>query len=36
MTYCYNVLGGGSDNDKLENVCRALYLYAQAANNYAG
>ena len=36
MTYCYNVLGGGSDNDKLQNVCRALYLYAQAAKNYAG
>ncbi len=37
MTYCYNVLkNGGSDNDKLENVCRALYLYAQAAKNYAG
>ena len=37
MTYCYNVLkNGGSDNDKLQNVCRALYLYAQAAKNYAG
>ena len=36
MTYCYNVLDDGSDNDKLQNVCRALYLYAQAAKNYAG
>lgn len=36
MTYCYNVLNGGSANNKLQNVCRALYLYAQAAKNYAG
>ena len=36
MTYCYNVLkNGGSDNGKLQNVCRALYLYAQAAKDYA-
>ena len=36
MTYCYNVLNGGSDNEDLQNVCKALYLYAQAAINYAG
>lgn len=31
MTYCYNVLNGGSDDPALQNVCRALYLYAQSA-----
>ncbi|MBQ9199677.1 MAG: hypothetical protein IJ141_05810, partial [Lachnospiraceae bacterium] len=31
MTYCYNVLNGGSDNVKLQNVVKALYKYAEAA-----
>ncbi len=31
MTYCYNVLNGGTTNDALKNVCRALYQYAEAA-----
>ena len=35
MTYCYNVLNGGSDDAALKNVCRALYLYAQAAKAYS-
>ena len=36
MAYCYNVLNGGSYDKNLQNVCKALYLYAQAANNYIG
>ena len=32
MTYCYNVLNGGSDEDNLKNVCKALYLYAEEAS----
>ena len=36
MAYCYNVLNGGSNDAALQNVCKALYLYAQAAINYAG
>ena len=36
LTYCYKVLNGGSEDENLQNVCRALYLYAQAAINYAG
>ncbi len=36
MTYCYNVLKDDTVDDNLQNVCRALYLYAQAAINYAG
>ena len=36
MAYCYNVLNGGSYDKNLQNVCKALYLYAQAAINYAG
>ena len=32
MTYCYNVLQSDTASDKLKNVCRALYQYAQAAN----
>ena len=35
LTYCYNVLNGGSDDRNLQNVCRALYLYWQAANEYS-
>jgi len=34
MTYCYKVLNGGSDVRKLQNVCKALYLYAKAANEF--
>jgi len=36
MTYCYNVLNGSSYDEKLEDVCRALYLFARAANDYIG
>ncbi|HRR77304.1 MAG TPA: carbohydrate-binding domain-containing protein [Ruminococcus sp.] len=36
MTYCYNVLNGGSDEDNLKNVCKALYLYAEEASKYLG
>ncbi|MBQ9209976.1 MAG: Ig domain-containing protein [Oscillospiraceae bacterium] len=32
MTYCYNVLNGGTTNDALKNVCRALYQYAETAS----
>ena len=34
MNYCYNVLNGGSDDAKLQNVVKALYLYYQGANAY--
>ncbi len=36
MTYCYNVLNGGSGDENLQNVCKALYLYAEAAKSYFG
>ena len=36
MAYCYNVLNGDTHDEDLQNVCKALYLYAQAAINYAG
>ena len=36
MTYCYNVLNDSTVDDNLQNVCKALYKYAQAAINYAG
>ncbi|MBQ8967735.1 hypothetical protein [Ruminococcus sp.] len=36
MTYCYNVLNGGSGDENLQNVCKALYKYAQAAKAYFG
>jgi hypothetical protein len=35
MTYCYNVLNDGTTDVNLQNVCRALYLYAQAAKAYS-
>ena len=35
MTYCYNVLNGDTVDDNLKNVCKALYLYAQAAKTYS-
>ena len=34
MTYCYNVLKDGTVDDNLQNVCKALYKYAQAAKTY--
>ncbi len=36
MTYCYNVLNGGTDDKNLQNVCKALYLYAEEASKYFG
>ncbi len=33
LTYCYNVLNGNYDA-KLQNVCKALYLYYMAAKYY--
>ena len=36
MTYCYNVLNGGTDDKNLQNVCKALYLYAEEARKYFG
>ena len=35
MTYCYNVLNGGSNDEKLQNVVKALYKYNKAAEAYA-
>lgn len=35
MTYCCNVLNGGSDDEKLQDVVKALYKYAQAAKTYS-
>ena len=35
LTYCYNVLNGGSDDEDLQNVCKAMYLYWQAAKAYS-
>jgi len=35
LTYCYNVLNGGSEDENLQNVCKALYKYAQAAKTYS-
>ena len=35
MTYCYNVLNSSSAKETLKNVVRALYLYGQAAAEYA-
>ena len=34
MNYCYNALNGGTDDENLINVVKALYLYAQAADAY--
>ena len=36
MNYAYKVLNGGTDNNSLKNVIKALYLYSQAANEYFG
>ena len=35
LSYCYRVINGGSDNVKLQNVCKALYKYYEAARAYA-
>ncbi len=34
LTYCYKILNGGSDDVKLQNVCKAMYLYYKAAVDY--
>ena len=34
MTYCYFALDGGTDNTKLQKVCKALYLYSEEAKAY--
>ena len=34
VNYCYRALDGGTDNENLINVVKALYLYAQTANAY--
>ncbi len=34
MTYCYNVLKNETTDEKLKNVCRALYLYGEGAVLY--
>ena len=34
MTYCYNVLSSNTD-ENLQNVCKALYQYAEAAKVYS-
>ena len=35
MTYCCNVLNSDTDDTALQDVCKALYLYAQAAIEYS-
>ena len=34
LTYCYNVLDRNEGSDALKKVCKALFLYNQAANDY--
>ena len=34
MTYCYNALSDDTQSENLQNVCKALYLYAEAAKDY--
>ena len=34
MTYCYNALNGGSASARLQNVCKALYQFAEASKVY--
>ncbi|MBQ9808511.1 MAG: leucine-rich repeat domain-containing protein [Ruminococcus sp.] len=36
MTYFYNVLNDGTVDDNLQNVCKALYRYAEEASKYFG
>ena len=35
VTYCYNVLNGGSDDEDLQLICRALYTFFIEARGYA-
>ena len=35
MNYCKSILAG-SGSEELKGVVRALYKYAEAANNYGG
>ena len=35
ITYCYNVLNGGTDDAALQDVAKALYNYAEAAITYS-
>ncbi|MBQ2581938.1 MAG: leucine-rich repeat domain-containing protein, partial [Ruminococcus sp.] len=34
LTYCYNVLNRNEGTPQLQKVCKALFLYNQAANEY--
>ena len=34
LNYCYDVVNGGTDDENLINVVKALYLYAEAADDY--
>ena len=34
MTYCYNVLSDETRPEALQNVCKAFFLYAKAADTY--
>ncbi|MBQ9868598.1 MAG: leucine-rich repeat domain-containing protein [Ruminococcus sp.] len=34
LTYCYNVLNRNEGTPQLQKVCKALFLYNQAANDY--
>ncbi|MCR5478733.1 MAG: leucine-rich repeat protein [Ruminococcus sp.] len=36
LTYCYNVINRDEGTPQLQKVCKALYLYNQAANSYFG
>lgn len=36
MNYCFEVLNDPNSDEKLVNVCKALYLYWQAADTYFG
>lgn len=36
FTYCYNVLNDDTNVTALQNVCKALYLYAEEASKYFG
>ena len=36
MNYCYRACDSGTDNTRLQNVAKALYVYSQAAKSYFG
>ena len=36
LTYAYNKLVKTDTEEALQNLCRAMYLYNQAANTYFG